>query len=175
MCKVLPSASLLKSFILSFICPLVSRQKRKQIEKQSPLKVNRRFGPIYRLHLQGRKINRARNQRESRWQAWLTFNGLHGIISQKMVLFIITAVRTSNPTDWEVGYCQHTGISLKEWKQPKPITVTAQSKARNVFACSNTRSWVRTPVEACMSALILRLFCVGSGLVTGRSLVQEDP
>jgi hypothetical protein len=25
-------------------------------------------------------------------------NGLHGVISQKMVLFITTAVRTSNPT-----------------------------------------------------------------------------
>jgi hypothetical protein len=28
----------------------------------------------------------------------LTFNRLHGIISQKKVLFITTAVRTSNPT-----------------------------------------------------------------------------
>jgi hypothetical protein len=28
----------------------------------------------------------------------LTFNGLHGVISQKIVLFITTAVRTSNPT-----------------------------------------------------------------------------
>jgi hypothetical protein len=27
-----------------------------------------------------------------------TLNGLHGVISQKMVLFITTAVRTSNPT-----------------------------------------------------------------------------
>jgi hypothetical protein len=32
----------------------------------SPLSVNRRFGEIYRLHLQGRKTSRARNQRESR-------------------------------------------------------------------------------------------------------------
>jgi hypothetical protein len=29
----------------------------------------------------------------------LTLNRLHGIISQKIVLFIITAVRTSNPTE----------------------------------------------------------------------------
>jgi hypothetical protein len=28
----------------------------------------------------------------------LTLNGLHGVISQKMVLFITTAVRTSNHT-----------------------------------------------------------------------------
>jgi hypothetical protein len=27
----------------------------------------------------------------------LKFNGLHGVISQKMVLFLTTAVRTSNP------------------------------------------------------------------------------
>jgi hypothetical protein len=27
----------------------------------------------------------------------LTFTGLHGVISQKIVLFITTAVRTSNP------------------------------------------------------------------------------
>jgi hypothetical protein len=35
----------------------------------SPLKVNRRFGGTYRLHLQSRRISRARDQRESRWQA----------------------------------------------------------------------------------------------------------
>jgi hypothetical protein len=35
----------------------------------SPLKVNRRFGGTYRLHLQGRRISRARNQLESMWQA----------------------------------------------------------------------------------------------------------
>jgi hypothetical protein len=29
----------------------------------------------------------------------LTFNGLHGVIYQKMVLFITTAVRTSNATE----------------------------------------------------------------------------
>jgi hypothetical protein len=32
----------------------------------NPLKVNRRFGGTYCLHLQGRKISRARNQLESR-------------------------------------------------------------------------------------------------------------
>jgi hypothetical protein len=35
----------------------------------SPLRVNRRLGGAYRLHLQGRRINRARNHRESSWQA----------------------------------------------------------------------------------------------------------
>jgi hypothetical protein len=36
------------------------------------------------------KIILARNQRESKWLL------LHGVISQKMVLFITTAARTSN-------------------------------------------------------------------------------
>jgi hypothetical protein len=35
----------------------------------SPLKVGLRFGGTYCLHLQGRRISRARYQRESRWQA----------------------------------------------------------------------------------------------------------
>jgi hypothetical protein len=64
------------------------------------LNINRRFGGTYCLHLQSRRISRARNQCKSRWQAeleaedggdippsgWLTFNGLHGIISQKTTL-----------------------------------------------------------------------------------------
>jgi hypothetical protein len=35
----------------------------------SPLKVSRRFGRTYRLHFQGQRISRARNQRESRCHA----------------------------------------------------------------------------------------------------------
>jgi hypothetical protein len=34
----------------------------------SPLKVNRRFGGIYRPHHHGRRISRARYQRGSRWR-----------------------------------------------------------------------------------------------------------
>jgi hypothetical protein len=71
------------------------------ITPYSPLKLNWRFGGTYYLHLQGRRISRARNKRESRWQAEpLAVNGLHSIISQKMELFITTAVRTSDPTWW---------------------------------------------------------------------------
>jgi hypothetical protein len=76
----------------------------------SPLEVNRRLGGTCRFHLQGRIISQGRNQSESWWQApywflaWLfiwswrwrlhvapkrslTFNGLHGVISQKIELF----------------------------------------------------------------------------------------
>jgi hypothetical protein len=72
---------------------------------------------LYRLHLQGQKISRKQEisvNLLSRWaparlifRPWkwkryvpskrrLTLNGLHGVISQTMVLFITTAVRTSN-------------------------------------------------------------------------------
>jgi hypothetical protein len=77
----------------------------------SPLKVIRRFRGTYRVHLQGRIIRRTRNQRERRWQAELTysrfilrsrrwrryvppkrrstFNGLHGLISQKILFLVL--------------------------------------------------------------------------------------
>jgi hypothetical protein len=42
-------------------------------------------------------------------KCWLTFNRLHGIISQKTELFIITTVRTSNPTIYVLIYI------LMEW------------------------------------------------------------
>jgi hypothetical protein len=50
----------------------------------SPLKVNRGFGGTYRLNRQGPEISHARNQLQSRWQGW----PLHGVISQKIVLYI---------------------------------------------------------------------------------------
>jgi hypothetical protein len=52
-----PTAVVMKSTIFWDITPC------------SPLSFNRHFGEIYRLHLQGQKISRARNQRETRWQA----------------------------------------------------------------------------------------------------------
>jgi hypothetical protein len=58
----------------------------------SPLRVSRSFGGTCSLHLQGQK------GRYVPPKLWLTLNGLHDVISQKMVFFIITAVRTSNPT-----------------------------------------------------------------------------
>jgi hypothetical protein len=44
----------------------------------SLLNVNRRFGGTNRLHLQGGKISRARNQRESRWQVEQSASGTFG-------------------------------------------------------------------------------------------------
>jgi hypothetical protein len=92
----------------------------------SPLKVNRSFGRNSRLHLQGRRINQARDQREEgskqracyllSWLAYsstlkmevtcssklrLTFNGLYGGISQKIELFIkLLIILTFSPTQY---------------------------------------------------------------------------
>jgi hypothetical protein len=91
----------------------------------SPLNVNRRFGRTYRLHLQGQD-NKLRKKLAWKhpllaicfhagfflsllfwpwkWRRYvppkrrLTFKGLHSVISQNMVLFITTAMRTSNST-----------------------------------------------------------------------------
>jgi hypothetical protein len=89
------------------------------ITPYSPLSVKRRFWGTYRLHLQRRKTKLSKKlawkEMESFhagfllslfFQPWrwrrnvppkrrLTLNGLHGVTSQKMVLFITTAVRTS--------------------------------------------------------------------------------
>jgi hypothetical protein len=61
------------------------------------------FGTTARLHFHGRRISQVRNQLGIRWGRYvlpkrrLTFNGLHGVIFQKIESFITTAVRTSNP------------------------------------------------------------------------------
>jgi hypothetical protein len=55
-----------------------------EITPCSPLKVNRRFGGTYRLHLQGRKISQARNPRENRWQGFILVSCLAHFYTLKM-------------------------------------------------------------------------------------------
>jgi hypothetical protein len=80
-------------------------------------------------------------------KCWLTFSGLHGIISQKIVLFIITAVRTSNPIYNVMVQCLGTVISDNHMAYPSTIIcwclslVTlsrpAQSAEENIWAKNN--------------------------------------
>jgi hypothetical protein len=93
----------------------------------SPLSFNRRFGGTYCLHLQGRRNKFSKNLffRPWRWRRYvlpksqLTLKEIHGVISQKMVLFITTAVRTSNPT------CKTIVHKLDLWfSQPRLWRVT---------------------------------------------------
>jgi hypothetical protein len=60
---------------------------------------NRRFGGIYRLHLQCRRISQRIYQHVASRafsSETLIFNELQGVISQKIELFITIAVRISN-------------------------------------------------------------------------------
>jgi hypothetical protein len=58
----------------------------------SPVKLNRRFRGTCGLHLQGRRVSQARNQRETGSKlARLTSTGLHGLISQ-IIIFVFLAL-----------------------------------------------------------------------------------
>jgi hypothetical protein len=83
------------------------------VTSRSPLKVNRHFGGTCCLHLQGGSISQARNQRQAgrasravvvnasgwflacrilppwRWRRQLTFDRLHGVISQEIKLYLL--------------------------------------------------------------------------------------
>jgi hypothetical protein len=62
----------------------------------SPLKVSRRFGGTYHLHLQGRRKNRARNQRENRRQAEPAFTLVFcSAYSSTMKMQVIRSSKTS--------------------------------------------------------------------------------
>jgi hypothetical protein len=66
----------------------------------SPLSCNRRFclPPAYMLVLAELFLRPWRWRRYAPPKRRLQLNGLHGVICQKMILFITTAVETSNPT-----------------------------------------------------------------------------
>jgi hypothetical protein len=61
---------------------------------------NRRFGGSYRLHFQGDRV-RAGTERNSKllYRRRLEYFSPHGVISQKMIIIIVTAVETSNLTN----------------------------------------------------------------------------
>jgi hypothetical protein len=75
----------------------------------SPLKVNRRFEWTYPLHLQGRKISRARNKRESRWHftlvscsAYFSTLQMKAICSSKMLVdFQLATAEESGFNSWQ--------------------------------------------------------------------------
>jgi drug/metabolite transporter (DMT)-like permease len=113
----------------------------------SPLSFNRRFGGTYRLHLQALSILLATSLlagllnlflRPRKWRQYvppkrrLKLNGLHGIIFQNMILFITTAVKTSNPTNFMLLRSHNiSGINsllCKLWLLiTTPISITEQS------------------------------------------------
>jgi hypothetical protein len=53
----------------------------------------------------------------------LTLNGLHGVISQKIVLFTTTAVSTSNPTREKLVKSAYSNIIKAYYKNNGFVTV----------------------------------------------------
>jgi hypothetical protein len=141
----------------------------------SPLKVNQHFGGTYCFHLQCQRISWTRNQGESRWKQsslttyfragfllrlffchwrwrryvspkhWLTFNGLHGIISQKIVLSLTTTVRTSNPTNSQLVssacfpvFHNHIISHLMSYKFALHTLLLNETRTKQIFEVSCT-------------------------------------
>jgi hypothetical protein len=99
-------------FIIWILCWTLKSSVFWDILPHSPLKVNQHFGGTCCLHhklclLSASCWILARlTPRPWRWRQYvplkrqLTLNGLHGVVYQKMVLFITTAVWTSSPVCW---------------------------------------------------------------------------
>jgi hypothetical protein len=71
--------SIMRNFIICNLHQILLGLKSTifwDITSCNPLRVIRRFGGTYRLHLQGRKISRARNQRERWFLAQIIFSTL---------------------------------------------------------------------------------------------------
>jgi hypothetical protein len=94
-------------WISNISCLIIQGSKSSifwDIMPYGPLEANRRFGGTSACHLLSRWYLAQLIFRPWRWRRyvspkrWLTFSGLHGVISEKIVLFITTAVRTSSLT-----------------------------------------------------------------------------
>jgi hypothetical protein len=77
---------------------------------------------------------------------WLKLNGLHSVISQKMILFITTAVKISNPT---------TNILYYTWQSPKQRQDETETAAHYILLTS-VKSSSRDQDHQPISALVIR-------------------
>jgi hypothetical protein len=99
----------------------------------SPLSVDRRFGGTYRLHLQGRKIRWARNQRESRWLAELTS------VSDQAISLALPA--------YCITYLKHTIFkrsSVVSRIAPAALVLISQHQAHKILKTYSVRDPLRT-------------------------------
>jgi hypothetical protein len=81
------------------------------ITPRSPLNVNRRFGETFRLHFQGRRISRTRNQHESSWQAKQAASRNFGLYRKQERNGIV-----------ELNSRSHARRAV--WNRPHPLAVT---------------------------------------------------
>jgi hypothetical protein len=118
------------------------------IKPCSPLKLNRRFGGTCRLHLQGWRVSRGRNQHEPGSKIAcisyclpppkrrLTFNGLRRIISQKTELFITKAENLKSYM-WKriLHFDSNKGKKRRKKKMPIPVSLLQKRKSNICHSC----------------------------------------
>jgi hypothetical protein len=98
-----------------------------------PLEVNWRFGRPYRFHIQGRRISRARYQRESRWQAracvgWLQLTTRKIVLLVSLLLAVIIA-RRQNGKRMSVAAGAPSPVDLLTYYSPTfPFLLSFQTK-----------------------------------------------
>jgi hypothetical protein len=85
------------------------------IEPCSLLKVNRRFGRIYWLHHQNRRISRARNQSDSKWQAKHSAYHLHSRLFLARLILWSWRWRQYIPSKRRLTFSELHGISIPEY------------------------------------------------------------
>jgi hypothetical protein len=73
----------------------------------------------------------------------LTFNRLHGIISQKTVFFITTAVRTSNPTQNSFRIMYNNSVCTRYVSTTKPNRLMLFRETVAVY-CENHTEHINT-------------------------------
>jgi hypothetical protein len=80
-------------------------------------------------------------------------------------------LRRKKETIWEMGK-QCSALCYVSYRRDskQPITVGARSKARNVFACSNTGVVNSNPTQ--VMDVCMHLFCVCIDLCVGRVLAK---
>jgi hypothetical protein len=81
------------------------------------LKVNKRFGGTYRLHLQGQKLNETRNKSQCKWQGKPT----EEYLSEKSVGIQRTTQRHI-PEDGTFHYCAFKSSLLPVFTSIEPMT-----------------------------------------------------
>jgi hypothetical protein len=126
----------------------------------------KRFGGTFRLHLQGRRISKVRNQHEGTrkhnfdrrllnlrfllsllfdseaggfmfLRRRLVFTGLNDVMSQNVEYFMATALRTSNPTQFlKMLICIYCNLQTCYWVTTSKQTTKQHSPLGNRFLIS---------------------------------------
>jgi hypothetical protein len=107
----------------------------------SPLKVNRCFGETYHLHLQGQRINRARNQRKSNGKKWVSCSAYFSALKMEAICFSETSI---------------------DFQRTTRRYITEESTLRN-YRCENLKSYKKPSCLGYSSTMEMEVTCSSEG------------